>query len=171
MEDQPVEVKHDWFRVKVAAEQYFGSGWYRPGYVAEVVLSNQPFFQNYFGTIINAPAFLPMQDSPTLILQNFRSFKYAAVGMRNVFTIRRNLDFRLEGYLFKPFEYIEQNALQEAEFSENNNLLFLAGTAGFVYHTPIGPVSLSMNYYDDDENTLGVLLHAEFLLFNKHTFE
>jgi NTE family protein len=171
VEDQPVEVKHDWLRVKVAAEQYFGAGWYRPGYVAEVVLSNQPFFQNYFGTIINTPAFLPMQDSPTLILQNFRSFKYAAVGMRNVFTIRRNLDFRLEGYLFKPFEHIEQNAVQEAEFSDNNNLLFLAGTAGFVYHTPIGPVSLSMNYYDDDENTLGVLLHAGFLLFNKHTFE
>ena len=112
-----------------------------------------------------------MQDSPTLILQNFRSFKYAAAGVRNVFTIRRNLDFRLEGYLFKPFEYIEQNALQEPEFSDNNNQLFFAGTGGFVYHTPIGPVSLSMNYYDDDENTLGVLLHAGFLLFNKHTFE
>lgn len=169
--DQPVRAHHDWFRVKVAAEQYFGSGWYRPGYIAEVVLSNQPFFQNYFGTIINTPAFLPLQDSPTLILQNFRSPKYIAGGIRNVFTIRRNLDFRLEGYLFHAIDYIVQNGDQKAELSEDHNLFFFAGTGGLVFHSPIGPLSLSVNYYDDDENTLGVLLHAGFLLFNKHTFE
>jgi NTE family protein len=168
---EPVKISHDWVRFKAGAEQYFGTGWYRPGYVAELVLSNQPFFQNYFGTIINTPAFLPMQDSPTLILQNFRSFKYAAGGIRNVFTIRKNLDFRVEGYLFKPFEHIEQNENQEAEISESNNLLYFAGTAGFAFHSPIGPISLSVNYYDDNENKLGILLHAGFLLFNKHTFD
>jgi len=168
---EPVKAQHDWVRFKASTEQYFGSGWYRPGYVAEVVVSNQPFFQNYFGTIINTPGFLPIQDSPTRILQNFRSFKYAAGGIRNVFTLRRNLDFRLEGYLFKPFEHIEQNESQEAEISEKNNFLYFAGTAGFVFHSPFGPISLSMNYYDDDENKLGILLHAGFLLFNKHTFE
>jgi NTE family protein len=30
---------------------------------------------------------------------------------------------------------------------------------------------LSANYYDDDENQFGVLLHVGFLLFNKHSFE
>jgi len=166
-----VKMDHHWYRVKVAGEQYFGSGWYRPGYVAELVYSNQPFFQNYFGTIINAPAFMPLQDSHTLILQNFRAFKYAAGGIRNVFRIRSKLEFRLEGYLFKPFDQIVQTADQSAALSEDSDALFFAGTAGLVFHSLLGPLSLSVNYYDDDENELGILLHVGFLLFNKHSFE
>ena len=167
----PVRERYQWFRVKLSAEQYFGSGWFRPGYAAEVVLSDQPSFQNYFGTIINAPAFLPLQDSRTLILQNFRSFKYAAAGIRNVFHVRNKIDFRIEAYLFKPFEHLEENSNQEAVASNGKDQIFFAGTAGFVFHSPIGPVSLSTNYYDDSENELGVLLHVGFLLFNKHSFE
>ncbi len=37
---------------------------------AEAVLSDQAPFQNYFGTIINAPALLPLQDGRSLILEN-----------------------------------------------------------------------------------------------------
>jgi len=72
IEEGHIRTEHSWYRLKVGAEQYFGTGWYRPGYMAEAVVSNQPFFQNYFGTIINAPAFFPLQDSRTLILQPFR---------------------------------------------------------------------------------------------------
>jgi NTE family protein len=171
VESESVKAYHQWFRVKASAEQYFGQGWYHGGYYAEAVFSDQPFFQNYFGTMINAPAFLPLQDSRTLVLENFRSFNYVAAGMRNVFSLRSKLDFRLEAYLFKPFDYLKQDANQEAVITKDLKSLFLASTAGFVYHAPIGPVSLSVNYYDDDENQFGVLLHVGFLLYNKHSLE
>jgi NTE family protein len=163
--------QHHWLRLRVTGEQYFGSGWFRSGYSGEFVYSNQQFFQNYFGTIINAPGFFPLQDSRTLILQNFRAFSFAAAGIRNVFTLYKHLDFRLEAYGFKPFDYIIENSDQDAAFSSDAGAVFFAGTAGLVYHSPIGPVSLSANYYDDDENQFGVLLHVGFLLFNKHSFE
>ncbi len=165
------KTRYQWWRLKVNAEQYFGSSWFRPGYFLEAVFSDQPFFQNYYGTIINTPGFFPLQDSRTLILQNFRAFNYVGGGIRNVFKIQNKVDFRLEGYLFKPFEYIRPNADQDAISSDNLESVFFCGTAGLVYHSPIGPVSLSMNYYDDKENQLGILLHAGFLLFNKHTLE
>jgi len=168
---EPVRVNHQWLKLRLSAEQYFGNGWFRPGYLAEVVMSNQPVFQNYFGTVINAPAFMPMQDSRTLLLQNFRAFDYAAGGLRNVFEIRNKLDFRLEGYFFKPFSPLKQGIDQETEISDHQGLLYFAGTAGLVFHSPIGPLSLNMNYYDDDENKFGVLLHVGFLLFNKHSLE
>jgi NTE family protein len=169
--EDKIKSYHKWFRVRACAEQYFDAGWFHTGYVAEAVFSNQPFFRNYFGTIINTPAFLPMQDSRTLILENFRSFNYVAGGIRNIFTLRTRVDFRLEGYLFKPFDYIKEGSNQEAYISRDIKSLFFAGSAGFVYHAPIGPVSLSVNYYDDDENQLGVLLHVGFLLYNRHSLE
>ena len=168
---EPTKSRYQWMRLKINAEQYFGSGWFRPGYFMEAVFSNQPFFQNYYGTIVNTPGFFPLQDSRTLILQNFRSFNYVGAGTRNVFKIRNKLDFRLEAYLFKPFEYIRANADQDAIEIKDLESVFFCGTAGLVYHSPIGPVSLSMNYYDDRENQLGVLLHVGFLLFNKHSLE
>lgn len=171
IQESQIKMSHSWYRIKAAAEQYFGSGWYRPGYMTEVVISNQPFFQNYFGTIINAPAFFPLQDSRTLILQNYRSFNYAAGGIRNVFRVWNKLDFRLEGYIFKPFDQIIQLEDQQAAIAESSSEVFFAGTAGLVFHSLIGPISLSVNYYDDKENEVGVLLHVGFLLFNKHSLE
>ncbi len=160
-----------WVRAKISLEQYFKSGIYSSGYYLEGVFSNQPVFMNYGGTIINAPSFNPMQDSKTLLLENFRAFNYVAGGWRNVFAIRKNLDFRLEGYLFKPIEAIVMGQNQEAALSQEITNIYFAGTAGLVLHSTIGPISLSVNYYDDKQNELGVLLHVGFLLFNKTSLE
>lgn len=171
VETSAVKDKHQWFRFKATAEQYFKAGWYRPGYYAQAVFSNQPFFQNYYGTLINAPAFNPIQDSRTLLLENFRSFNYVAGGFRNVFRLRNRLDLRLEGYVFKPVEYLKQGLNQEAVVQEDLRNVYFASTAGLVMHSPMGPISLSVNYYDDKQNQLGVLLHVGFLLYNPHSLD
>mgnify|MGYP000874454659 CR=1 FL=1 len=168
----PVTKNHQWFRLRATAEHYFSRGSFRPGFYADVVFSNQPFFQNYFGTIINTPAFYPIQDSRTLILENFRSTNYLALGARNVIVVQpRTLDIRVEGYLFKPLEYILEGQNQEAYTNTSLTTLFFAGSTSLVYHSPIGPISLSANYYDDAENKFGLLFHVGFLLFNRHTLE
>ena len=169
VQDLPVKNEHQWFRFKATAEQYFKAGWYRPGYYAQAVFSNQSFFQNYYGTLINAPGFNPLQDSPTLLLENFRAFNYVAGGFRNVFTLRNRLDLRLEAYVFKPIEYLQQGLNQEALEREDLRTVHFASTAGIVMHAPLGPISLSVNYYNDKQNQLGVLLHVGFLLYNEHS--
>src|SRR5690606_24998126 len=103
---------------------------------------NQPVFSNYFGTIINTPAFNPMQDSRTLVLQKFRSFNYVAAGFRGVFSLTSRVDWRLEGYAFKPFDYLQATGTQETQISHDLKQVFLAGSTGLVYHAPVGPVSL-----------------------------
>jgi NTE family protein len=171
VQTQPVSLHHSWFRLRGSAEQYVNFGWYKLGFLVEGVISNQPTFQNYFGTIINAPSFFPIQDSRTLILQNFRSFNYLAGGIRNVFSLRSKLDFRVEAYLFKPWEYLREDTNQDAVNVADLSTIFFAGSANLVFHSPIGPLSLCVNYYDDKENQLGILLHVGFLLFNKHSLE
>lgn len=167
---QIAKKNRSWVQARVTLEQYFKKGIYSSGYYFDGVLSNQPTFQNYFGTIIYAPSFNPMQDSRTLLLQNFRAFNYIAGGWRNVFAIRKNLDFRAEGYAFKPIAAIKE-VNQEAQFDDDFTKIYFAGMASFVMHTTIGPISLSLNYYDDKSRQWGVLLHAGFLLFNKTSME
>lgn len=171
VDNTPFDGYHRWFRVKFAAEQYFNGGVYHPGYLVEGVFSNQPAFQNYYGTIINTPAFLPLQDSRTLLLEKFRSFNYVAGGIRNVFELRNKLDFRLEAYVFKPLDYLVQDDNQDVVKQSDLAKAYVAASASMVHHSPIGPISFSVNYYDDYQNQLGVLLHVGFLLYDRHSLE
>jgi NTE family protein len=169
--NQEVEQNRSWLRARITLQQYFKTGFYSSGYYFDGVLSNQPLFTNYQGSLISAPGFYPLQDSKTLFLQNFRAYNYLAGGWRNVFALRNKLDFRLEAYIFKPFKAIVEGQNQEGLLDDSIEKVFLAGTAGMVYHSTVGPISLSFNYYDDPENQFGVLLHVGFLLFNKTSME
>jgi hypothetical protein len=64
----------------------------------------------------------------------------------------------LEGYLFKPLEAIVQSQDQEAALERDFTKVYFAATAGLVLHSAVGPISLSVNYYDDNENPLGSAL-------------
>jgi NTE family protein len=160
-----VKNNHEWFRISASWEQFFKKGRWSTGYSFDGVYSNQDFFANYNGTLINLPAFNPLQDSRSLLLQNYRAFSFASAGLKNILSISHNLDFRIEGHIFTPFETL---GIVNDELIKNDQLdkVYLVGSSGLVMHSPIGPVSLSVNYYDDAETKWGVLLHFGYLLYN-----
>lgn len=162
-------IKREWFRFNIQGEQYFKIGKYSYGYYIETVVSNQPLFSNLKATYINTPAFFPLQDSRSLFLTNFRAFNYVAGGLRNVYNVKRNLDVRFEIYAFKPIQDVESSFLSEHKF--NFAQFYISGTAAAVYHSPLGPVGLSLNYYDDPGNQLGILLHFGYIIFNKRSLD
>jgi NTE family protein len=164
---------HRWLRLKVTSERYFGDGMYKFGYLAEGVFSRQPFFKNYNASMLAASAFTPLQDSKTLFLPKFRSFSYAAAGIRNILELKRTIDLRVEGYAFAPFKQFVQNNLQQPTFDTPQlfQRVNFAGTMGLVYRSPVGPVSLSVNYYDDDKKPWGVLFHIGYLLYNPRSLD
>ncbi len=171
VEDELEELRN-WLRLKIHVEKYFKSGWYSYGYLVESVLSNQPLLTNFKASKMNASAFYPLNDSRTLFLPHFYAFNYGAVGLRNVFSIKRNLDFRLEGYLFKPFKEIRQKSgSQDPAFLEDWERIYLSASSALVFHSPVGPIAFSLNYYDDPQNRWGVLLHIGYTIFNKRSLE
>lgn len=168
-----VERKYrEWMHIKLSDEHYFfHTKHYSLGYLAEAVISSQPKYFNYYSTLLAAPAFYPLQDSRSLFLEKFRATSYAAAGLKNVFNIKRNLDLRLEGYLFLPYKEFEQTGLQQVQYAKAFRRWHYAGTAGLVYHTPVGPISFSYNLYDDPVKRNGVLLHLGYLIYNKRSLE
>jgi NTE family protein len=162
----------NWGYLKLSEENYFlNKGNYTLGYLFEGVISNFPLLSNYYSTLLYSPAFYPLQDSRSLFLEKFRAATYLAGGLKNVFKLRNNLDARIEGFAFLPYKEFQQEELQNVK----NQLAFkrwhYAGTAGLVYHTPFGPVSLSYNLYDDPAKRNGVLLHLGYLIYNKRSLE
>jgi NTE family protein len=168
----PYEKTHHFLRARVTWEQYvIQRGIYRIGYYFDGAVSNQPAFSSYRASMLNATAFNPIQDSRTLILENFRAYNFIAGGLRNVFLVNKNIDVRLEGYFFKPLQALSEGTNQETVFTTDINEVYFAASANVILNSTVGPVSLCVNYYDDKENQLGVLLHIGFLLFKKTSLE
>ncbi|MDR6783395.1 NTE family protein [Pedobacter africanus] len=161
-----------WVKIKASDENYFFHlGRYTLGYQAEAVFSNIPLFSNYYSSLLAAPAFYPLQDSRSVFLENFRATSYLAGGIKNVYNIKRNLDLRLEGYVFLPYREFEKVNFQEVAHKKAFTKWHYAGTAGLVYHTPLGPIGLSYNLYDNPIKRNGVLLHLGYLIYNKRSTE
>jgi len=167
---------HDWVDLKAYYDVYYKSrGTIRLGFYAEAVYSDMELFSNYTASVLRSPAFQPTPESKTLFLETFRAYQYAAVGHKFIINIMRNIDLRLEGYLFQPYRFvINQNAagLSPAEATNFERRLTIA-TANAVYRSPFGPVSVSLNYYHnvpeisvDDRTPLTFLFHFGYILFN-----
>ncbi|OCX52905.1 patatin [Mucilaginibacter sp. PPCGB 2223] len=161
-----------WFVARISQENYFyAKKKLSLGYQLEAVLSDKPLFKTYEASVLSSPAFYPLQDSRTLILNNFRAQSYAAGGLKSVVSIEKNLEWRNEGYLFIPVQSIKLNGLQSVSYSDTFGFGRIAASTGLVYQSFAGPVSLSFNYYDDNQKRYGVMFHAGFLIFNKRALE
>lgn len=169
---QPVENNRSWIRLKLSTEHYvLHKKAYSLGFLIETVISNKPDFSTFKSTLLSAPAFYPLQDSRSLFLSKYRAGTYGALGIKNVFNIKKNFEFRLEGYLFQPLEEFKLKNYQSTDYGALFEGIRVASTAGFVYHSPVGPVSLSFNQYDDDKKKYGIMFHIGYLIYNKRAFE
>lgn len=161
-----------WFRLKVSGTKYFRfSKYFSLGAVVDGVYSNQPVFGTRLSTQSNYPGYYPLQDSKTLLLENFRSRKYLALGIKNVWSPYKNLQFRMEGFIFNSAEKLVGDPGDFVTISDVRADPYFAATTGVVYHSLIGPIGFHVNYYDDDQNQWGALLQIGYLLFKDHSLE
>ncbi len=160
--------RHQWWKFRTRYEVYFRSiGHLTLGIYAEALLSNQVPFKNYVSTVLNASTFQPIPESKTLFMPEFRAFNYSALGSRVLYAVHKNIHFRLEGFVFFPFQEI----LQQPDFTAElgglfENHYFLASSA-VVYQSPIGPVTISLNYYDRSVDRFSFIVNMGYILFNK----
>jgi NTE family protein len=165
----PVTTYHDWFKVHLVYDNYFESlGPFKFGFYAEGVLSNQPLFSNYTSSLLYASAFQPIPESQAYFLPPFRATNYAAAGLKIVLRIYKKVEYRLEGYLFQPYRKIMQNPVDFTayfgpKFSDRS---FMASTA-VVYNSPLGPISVSVNYYDKMPDLFTINFNFGYIIFNK----
>ncbi len=170
--DGTVEAIRKWFQTKLTYDNYFKSrGKLRLGVYFEAAYSSAGFFANYATTTHMAMAFQPIPESVTLFMQDFRSNLYAALGLKNIFRIFNSLDLRVEGYAFQPYRRIVPKDEFFTEYKDEIEFPLFIGSAALVYNSPIGPVSLSFNYYQDQEKPFSLLFNIGYLIFNKRPLE
>jgi len=177
--NETISRSHQWLQFKMVYDTYYKrKGKLRLGFFAEAVYSTQKLFNNYTASILRAPAFQPTPESKTLFLETFRAHMFLAIGHKIILNLKKNIDFRLEGYIFQPYREIlkidDSSLLNVKHSKEVFGKRFTIATAAAVYHTPIGPFSLSLNYYynvpevaPEDKIPLTFLFHFGYIIFNR----
>jgi NTE family protein len=163
---------HSYFLLEAGSSRYFNLGRkFTLGAQVEAVLSNKDLFKNFRSTKLTAPGYYAIPHSHSLFIENFHSNNYLAGGLKTLFHIRPALHFRLEGHAFIPVK----EELSNPDFSVYRSQryisnYYLQGLAALVYHTGIGPASISLNYYDKPNSNLYLILNFGYILFNKRGY-
>lgn len=163
---------HEWVTFKLTGERYFNRrGSFKIGLYGEGAYSTQTLFNNYTSSILSAPVFQPTPDSKTLFLENYRAHKYLAGGLKLVFNVRKSIEVRAEAYIFQPYQVLIQTPDRKVAYGKPFALQHYIGTGAIVWYTPVGPMSLSVNYYDQVKDPFSILFHFGFIIFNKRALD
>jgi len=163
---------HQWLNFKLTIDKYVRPfKFFRFGVFAEGVYSSQDFFRNYTSSILLAPAFSPIPESQTLFIDDYRAFQYVAGGLKLITTPVRNLDVRFEGYYFQPVLSIIKNTDNTAKYTAPFLYHHFLGMGALVFHSPIGPLSIGVNYYDKNENSFSFFFHLGYTIYNKRSID
>lgn len=164
---------HDWAQFELQAERYFRVGKrFSPGVFLKGLYTNRPLFSNYSATIISAPAFQPVPESRTFFQEEFRAHQYLAGGLKGLFHFTKSVHLRIEGYVFLPYQEIKRSEANLATLGRPWETPYFMGSTSLVYHSPLGPLSFSANYYENRiDEPWSFLFSFGYVLFNKRAFE
>lgn len=172
-QSQIIKAKHQWITVNATAISTLKIiKHYRLGGYAHLALSNLPMFASYTATNLHANTFAPTPESKISYLPQFRNPNFAAVGLNNIFTLRQQIQIRLDAYYYQPFSRVEEvtndKAKQSKVLIEEFSMLFYAAA---VYQTKPGPISVSLSLYpQSDRKAVQTFFNISFgylLLENK----
>ncbi len=163
---------HKWIQLKISYDNYFlNSGFFTLGLYAEAVISNHPLFNNYTASLLEGSSFQPVPQMSTIFLTQFRAYNYGGLGLKTVFNFFKNFDLRLEGYVFQPYQEILKDDNGDAYFGPEFSSRNIIGSGCLVYHAPFGPVSMSLNYYEEAQEPFSFNINIGYLIFNKKPLE
>lgn len=163
-----IEDRHKWFEVSTRYEHYFGlTKNFSIGGYFEAVVSNKQFLSNYTSTKLDAFAFQPTPHSKTLFIDTYRANSFVAIGVKPIIRINDIFHWRNEFYLFSPYREILRNIEEnKAFYGERFRKFHVMATSAVVAHTPFGPVSVGLNYYEKDERKFYFNFNFGYILFN-----
>ncbi|MGM0613049.1 MAG: patatin-like phospholipase family protein [Bacteroidota bacterium] len=170
-DNQATKRIHQWLQISFQYQDYMKStSWFTFGYDVDLFLSNRSLFENQTSSLLMAHEYTPVPESKTVFLRNFNANNYAGAGIKGIFKLADNFNFRNEIYGFQPFrEILSTGENNQAYLGPYFNKQYFIGSTRLVYHSPLGPISLYLNYYQGHKDPLAFGLNIGYIIFNEHT--
>jgi len=132
-----------WFGARLKWDHYWTFGrlkWLSLGVNVDAVLTDQPDFSTHTATEMMRPVYQPIPHAHMVYMPDFHAKRYLAGGIIPTFSFTPQFLFRAGFY-----------ALYRDRETARSEMHYIT-EASLVYHTSLGPVSLSLTKYDLDSS-------------------
>ncbi len=165
------ERRHAWTEMLFQYKNFFSTrSPFNPGFSTEAFISQRPVLNNFTSTMAFSKQYNPFPLSSTMYLPRFRANSYVATGLKSIYNLSSAASIQAEAHLFQPLRTFVSNDIQEAVALDYRFRPLLAGNLAFVYHIAPGPLSISMSYFHNEQETWVFMFNFGFMLFNGQTF-
>jgi NTE family protein len=131
------------------------------------VFNSQSLYSNYTASLLAMTSFSPLPDAETYFLPEYRSPQYLGGGFNTIFTFKKHLDIRLDGYYYQPFVILIKNPDGTPSYSKPFKGSSFMASASIIYNTIVGPLRATMNYFPQQDNPFAFQVSYGFILFNE----
>jgi len=160
--------EHNWWQLSATYLNYFtGNRNARLGFYSKLVFSNKKLFSNHASSLLTAPSFEMVPESRTIFLPAYRANTFAVLGIQGIYSLSKNTDLRLEGYIFQPYRQILADASRLPYLGRPLEKRYFLLSAAVVANTRLGPASITFNVYDRYEVPFSLSLNFGYLIFNE----
>ncbi len=127
-------------------------------------------FLSYYSALGVLPAFNPSAHSSLLLLEHYRSHSWMAAGVIPVWKFNDYLSFRAGAYYYQPVRAPHPGVENLLEWGNRWPDPVFMGYSAFSFASPVGPVTLSLNYYEKGPQRLALLFSVGYTLYNRKGF-
>ena len=159
---------HKWLSLQSEFQSFIvNTKLFHLGIHAKGVFNSQSLFANYTASILAMPVFNILPDMETFFLPEYRSPQFLGAGLNMVFSLHKNVDLRLDAYYYQPFVILQKNSNGTIEYARPTGGESLIASSTLIYHSPIGPVRATANYFPKQLNPLSFQVSFGYVLFNE----
>ncbi len=156
----------DWWEAHFLHENYRPlTSWFTFGYLLDAAVSNHPALDNPLVTAISQPAFEPIPLMRVMFMPEYRSASYVGLGAMPIFNVLPNFTIRTYAYGFVPQEVVFDHGWQPDVWNRLRTRSEFVFGGAFVYQSPIGPASLSLNKYTTGTSAWQLVFNFGYTLF------
>lgn len=158
---------HSWINLDLKYQTFvLDKPHFHIGLNGRLVFNSQSLFANFTATTLIMTEYSPIPDAGTFFLPEYRSPQFGGIGINLIGTIRKNLDIRFDGYFYQPLvQVIKTNngSLVYSDLFEGETFM---ASASLIYHSFLGPIRTTFNYFPKQINPLSFQVSFGYVLFN-----
>jgi NTE family protein len=159
---------HEWINLNLEAQSFLiDFDHLHIGLHGKATFNSQSLFTNYTATILNMTTFNVNPDAETFFLPEYRSPLFFGGGTNLIYSIRKSLDLRLDAYFFQPLAQLIVEEDGSFGYSKPFKGDALIASSSIIYHSFLGPVRFTINYFPRQEKPISLQFSFGYVLFNE----
>ncbi len=164
-----ITINHSWINISSEIQTFLIDHQnFHLGFYAKGVLNSQSLYSNYTATLLALTTFAPIADAETYFLPEYRSPQFIGTGFNFIFSFPKKIDLRFDTYYYQPFVRLNQNVdTHTFGYSKPFKGQTILASTSLIYHSFIGPVRATINYFPQQNNPFAFQLSYGYVIFNE----